>query len=341
MKFKFIVGVDMSKNWFNYCLMTNNLEILEEGKVDNDIESIDEFLESLFQQGHLSDHNDILLIMEHTGIYVQPLVDAWMGQSGKLTIVPATKVSQLLAGLDSWDEKTDKMDARRLAEYATRYPDKLKLWEAEKPGIMLLKRLQRLRSRLIDTINMLVVPINESKRFDPEEISIIIENSQSRTLIAAKEDLKDVERQLKELVNADKELKYFYDLINSVEGAGPVIAHEIILTTAGFEKFKPTDAKAYARYCGVVPLQKQSGVKKRRARNSKKANMVMKKLLTMGALALTKSKGELGQYYRRKKEEGKPHYCVINAMRNKMILRIFAVVRNGTMYQKNLNLNLE
>ena len=51
----------------------------------------------------------------------------------------------------------------------------------------------------------------------------------------------------------------------------------------------------------------------------------------MDALALTKSKGEIGQYYRKKKEEGKPNLSVINAMRNKMILRIFAVVRNRVM----------
>lgn len=341
MKFKFIVGVDMSKNWFNYCLMTNTLEILEEGQVDNNPHAIDSFLESLFKQGYLSDFEDILMIMEHTGIYVQHLVNAWLGQAGKLSIVHASKVSQFLGGLPSWEEKTDPMDARRLAEYAIRFTDKLDLWQAERRSIKLLKGLQRQRTRLVEIINILEVPINESKKFDPEYLSKTLEKNNKRTILAAKKDLKNVEKQLIQIINEDKELEHLFKLINSVEGVGPVIATEIIITTSGFETFKPNEQKSYAKYCGVVPLPKQSGIKKRRAKNSKKANMNMKKLLTMGALALTKSKGELGEYYRRKKEEGKPHYCVINAMRNKMILRVFAVVRNGTMYQKNLNLNLE
>jgi len=341
MKFKFILGIDISKEWFNYSLMTNALEILEEGEVVNTPEAIEEFLDSLYTQGYLDDLNQILMIMEFTGIYVQPLVNAWLGQAGKLTIVQATKVSQLLEGLQSWDEKTDAMDARRLAEYAIRYSDKLKLWQAEKPNIMLLQRLQRQRSRTVDTINILAVPINESKRFDPENLSSTLENNNMESIKVLKKELKNIERQLKELISNDPKLKQLYALIKSVEGVGPVIAAEILITTSGFEDFKPDQAKSYAKYCGVVPLQKQSGKKKRRARNSKKANRNMKKLLTMGAIALIKSKGELGQYYKRKTEEGKPHYSVVNAMRNKMILRVFAVVRNNVMYQKNLNLCLE
>ncbi|MCG8330357.1 MAG: IS110 family transposase, partial [Chitinophagales bacterium] len=39
-------------------------------------------------------------------------------------------------------------------------------------------------------------------------------------------------------------------------------------------------------------------------------------------------------------QEGKEHMSVVNAIRNKIILRIFAVVRNGVMYEKNLNHSL-
>jgi len=58
----------------------------------------------------------------------------------------------------------------------------------------------------------------------------------------------------------------------------------------------------------------------------------------MAATSLIGTKDELAQYYERKISEGKPHFLVINAMRNKLILRIFAVVRNQLMYQKNLNI---
>ena len=51
--------------------------------------------------------------------------------------------------------------------------------------------------------------------------------------------------------------------------------------------------------------------------------------------------GELGIYYQRKRAEGKPFLSVINALRNKIILRVFAVVRNQVMYEKNLNICLD
>ncbi len=60
----------------------------------------------------------------------------------------------------------------------------------------------------------------------------------------------------------------------------------------------------------------------------------------MGATSLIGTKSELAIYYNRKIKEGKAHFSVINAIRNKMILRIFAVVRNQTTYQKNINLCL-
>lgn len=340
MKFKFTLGIDVSKNWFNLCLMTNQYEIIAEEQVDNNPVAIDAFLDDLFSKGYLKDMNDIVMIMEHTGIYVQHLVNAWLAQSGKLTIVPATQVSQLLSGLDHYEEKTDAMDARRLAEYAIRYSDKLKLWQAKKANLKLLQALQRQRTRTKDAVNLLEVPIKESKKFDTKKLHKALKENHAEPLKALKQAIKNIDQQLNELINDDGQLKEFFKLISSVEGVGPVTAREILIATAAFNDFLPNQAKAFAKYCGVVPLQKQSGKVKRRARNSKRANRKIKPLLTMGATALIGTKSELGKYYKRKREEGKPHFSIVNAMRNKMILRIFAVVRNGVMYQKNLNLNL-
>lgn len=56
----------------------------------------------------------------------------------------------------------------------------------------------------------------------------------------------------------------------------------------------------------------------------------MKALINMGAwMALQRDK-ELKAYYDRKVEEGKHPLCAINAVRNKLIGRIFAVVNRGT-----------
>jgi len=55
----------------------------------------------------------------------------------------------------------------------------------------------------------------------------------------------------------------------------------------------------------------------------------MKKLLHMAALAVISKKGQLKDYYDRKVEQGKNKMSVINAVRNKLIHRVFACVRDN------------
>ena len=45
-------------------------------------------------------------------------------------------------------------------------------------------------------------------------------------------------------------------------------------------------------------------------------------------------KGELQDYYQRKVKEGKNKMLVINALRNKLIHRVYAVVKRGKKYEK-------
>jgi len=46
-------------------------------------------------------------------------------------------------------------------------------------------------------------------------------------------------------------------------------------------------------------------------------------------------KGDLQDYYQRKLGEGKHKMLVLNAVRNKLIHRVCAVVRRGEKYDKN------
>ena len=50
--------------------------------------------------------------------------------------------------------------------------------------------------------------------------------------------------------------------------------------------------------------------------------------------------GDLKAYYERKIAAGKNKMSVINAMRNKLILRVFACMRNNRVYQKIMSMLL-
>lgn len=343
MIFKLVLGVDISKKWFNFCLMNQQFEILEEGEVDNTPDEIFKFISQLLNSNLINSLDEVLLCMEHTGIYIQHLTHCWLQKQGRLTVVDAMKVSEHLAGRFGFEEKTDKIDARRLAEYAFRYSDKLKLWKTPNHTIVALKRFQRQRERLIIAINSLEVPLKESRSFDSIAICEKLHQNQQASVNALKTDLENLEKSINELIESDEELRHLFKLIKSVEGVGPVTAREFIIATEGFTKFTPKQAKSFSKYSGVIPVRKKmSGTSvKSKAKIPKRKHKKIKGLLTMGAHSLVGSKQELGKYYERKMQEGKHHLAVINAMRNKMILRVFAVVRNQSIYLNNLNVSLD
>ena len=95
-----------------------------------------------------------------------------------------------------------------------------------------------------------------------------------------------------------------------------------------FTLFK--SVKQFACYAGVVPFQNESGVVIKRAHVSKMASKKLKTALHMAALAAVRTESELKTYYIRKLAEGKNKMCVLNAVRNKILQRIWAVIERET-----------
>jgi transposase len=65
------------------------------------------------------------------------------------------------------------------------------------------------------------------------------------------------------------------------------------------------------------------------------ANKELKRMLHLGALTTIKNYSEFKHYYERKKEEGKQAMSILNAIKNKLVLRAFAVVKNERAYVDN------
>ena len=61
----------------------------------------------------------------------------------------------------------------------------------------------------------------------------------------------------------------------------------------------------------------------------------MKVLFHLAAMSAISTQGELRDYYLRKVEEGENKMALVNAVRNKIIHRIFACVRDQRKYEKN------
>jgi transposase len=341
MKFTFLIGVDMGKKSFNYCVRQAASVQMQEGVVKNDTSSILTFVDKLKASLAADDLSCCVLCLEHTGIYNAPLIHQWLAIGGQISVIAAHKISTLLAGDQGWDEKNDFIDARRIAEYGIRFADKLTPYKLKNNSLVRLGLLHRQRRRLLDAKHVLETPAAEAEDFLTQEEVALMNKHQQSTIQAMASDLNEIERTMDSIIKDDEELNTLYKQIISVEGVGPVTAREILIATEAFTKFTPDQAKSFARYAGVTPKDWSSGTSVRKRVVSKRANQRIKSLLTQGARAVATTKGELGIYYRRKRAQGKPFLSVINAIRNKIILRVFAVVRNQVMYEKNLNLCLD
>lgn len=108
-----------------------------------------------------------------------------------------------------------------------------------------------------------------------------------------------------------------------------------IAYTENFERF--TGGGAYGAYIGVVPYDHSSGTSiKGRSRVSHMANKKLKADLSMAAKASALHDPEMKLYYERRTALGKRHMSVMNEVKFKLVLRMFAVVNKGEVYGKNL-----
>lgn len=62
------------------------------------------------------------------------------------------------------------------------------------------------------------------------------------------------------------------------------------------------------------------------------ANKDLKKLLHLGAVSAIRNHAEFKQYYQRKQAEGKHNMSILNAVRNKIVLRAVAVIKKQEKY---------
>lgn len=331
MNFKYFIGLDISKKTLDFCLLKEGKALLHL-QTENSSEGIQAFIEQSEEQFDLN-LEESLFCMEHTGIYNYPVLDFLSEKQTSIWLESALHIKHS-SGLQRG--KNDKIDAERIAFYSYRNQDNVKLWQPTRQVIKELKTLTALRTRLINAKKQLKSSLQEGQHFLDKALQKKMQHCCQQSLKAINQDLAKVDQQLDQLIVSDEELNRLFNLITSIEGIGAVTAREVLITTNEFKDF--TEAKKYACYAGVVPFQHQSGTSIRgKSRVSHLANKTVKTLLHMSALSAIRNCEELRNYYQRKVAEGKNKMSVINAVRNKLILRIFAVVRKNQKYDKNYN----
>lgn len=335
---RFFIGSDVGKKEIHFTIYCEGKIILYKviNNKKNDLKRYIKSALSLIQSICANDNEyDVVVAMEHTGIYINKLIDILVKMEVKASVINAAKIKKT-AGLDRG--KNDKIDSKMIAEYAWRYYDELQIYTMMNPILEEIKTLSTERAKLVKTQSKLTQGREDQKEFLNRITSQFMAHNINSTLKMLERAIKNIEERIVELIKTDAELKENYDLAISVPGIGPVTAGALLSYTNNFTKFD--NAKQLGCYCGVVPFERSSGILKGKGQVSKKGNMVLKTLLTMGAWSICGSKNHFGQYYMRKLEENKKKSLAINNLRNKMLKTVFACVKNKAMYRYDYVHNL-
>jgi transposase len=303
---------------------------MQESEVENNPQAIKSYFQELKKKFKFS-YDQLIVCLEHTGIYCLPILDYLTASEIKACIEPALQIKKS-QGMTRG--KSDRIDARRIAQYAYKNRQELIFWKPQRTSIQKLKALLVLRERLVKTKVQMETPINETLEYIEESIrKMVIKNCQASIKALAKDIIK-VEKEIKLLIEKDALLKEQFEVIESIPGIGKITALNMIVSTGEFQRI--SEAKKFACYAGVAPFEHTSGTSLRgKTKVSKMANMTLKKLLHMAAMSAIQCNEELKVFYQRKVAEGKNKMSVINAVRNKLISRVFVCIKHNRKYQKD------
>lgn len=328
MNYHYFIGIDISKNTLDVAVYKGN-KFLFHVQVSNDPEGLKDVFKQFKQLPDFS-LTEVVFCMEHTGIYNQHVLRFLHEKHAHICLEAPAQIKQSL-GLQRG--KNDKVDAQRIAQYAYKNREELRLWKPQREVVQQLSYLATVRSRLIGVMGQFTVPGEEMLSFD-KKAGRQIQQHCNHSVKALKKDIKNIEKTIQEIIAADPELKRLFAIITSVEGIGSVTAVQMIVTTGEFKTIK--EPAQFACHAGVVPYKHTSGSTLRgKNRVSHKANKTLKALLHMCAVAAIRCDSGLSAYYHRKLEEKKHKMSVINAVRNKLVWRVFACVRDNRLYENN------
>lgn len=327
------LGIDVSKPWFDVSLLVvldHVKQTMITERFDNTAAGMKSFKKWLkVQQVSFDEHS--LLVIENTGIYHRLV---WRFCSTHHLQLHIGNAAHIKWSLGITRGKSDIIDSQRLCTYCYKQADELKLTPVLNPVFMKLKDLMTSRSRLVTQLHATKNYINELKYIHDLTLLATLEKAHKAAIDGIKKSIQQIEELINKIIAEDPDINDNYRLIKTVPGIGHLTAVYIICCTNNFGS--KISGKQLASYAGVVPFEHSSGISiKGKNRVHKMANKELKRLLHLCALTAIKYSPEFKEYFDRKKAEGKNGMLIVNAIKNKLVLRVVAVVNKKQPYVDN------
>lgn len=320
------IGVDVSKETLDVAVNDSK----EHHRISNGSEGFKQLMAWLksLQIGV----SDCWFVLEYTGGYEYRLIQFLQSKDIRFTCVPGLEIKKSL-GMQRG--KSDRLDAKRIAMYGSEKHLKLRPHKVCNASVTRLRQLLTQRSSFVKSRKAQEHRLKELCSMMDLNLGDELVRHYKQAVVFAERMILKTEACIKKLIESDTLMRQNFKLITSIPGIGNVNGWMTIAFTGNFERF--SDARKYGAYSGVVPYDHQSGKSiKGKSRVSHMANKLIKAELSMAAKASVQHDPEMRAYYNRRIGLGKHHMSVMNEVRFKLILRMFAVVNKQELYVKNL-----
>jgi transposase len=258
-----------------------------------------------------------LVICEATGGYEAALLDAMLDAGIAAHRADARKVKAFIRSFGIRG-KTDKIDAKAIAQYGAERASKLALWQKPAQSRQCLQSLVLTRADLVrDRVaykNRLAAPGAEPVKVMLREVIKCLDRQ-----------IATIEAKARALMASQPQLVRDAASLRAIEGVGPTIAMALLALMPELGTLNRRQAAALA---GFAPHPNQSGTRDgyRKARGGRPE---VKTTLFMGALSATKSRKPMGQFYQRLIAAGKKKKVALVAVMRKIIVIANAKLRKN------------
>jgi transposase len=333
MKVSHIIGADLSKKNIDFASHQSKTYL----RVENNSCGFQELTRWLKQQN--IDVSKVMIVMEHTGLYSHQLEQFLHEHAVKFTKVSGLAIKRSMGLIRG---KSDKQDAVRIAQYGYEKADRLIPAEPVAKNLERLQMLHSTRERLVKNRAGLMTAVQEYQEVCGLKNSDIIIQPQLQLIKNFDKQIQKLDDAMTAIVEQEKALNDNFHLLKSVKGVGKVLALATIIKTNNFTRF--ANARKFSCFCGTAPFENTSGTSIRgKTRISPLADKRMKTLLDLAAKSAIQYDKELRDYYLKRTANGKSKMSTINVVRNKILYRMFAVVKRQTPYKaswpNNININ--
>ena len=323
------IGVDVSKKTLDVALYRGKVD-WNDGhiKVDNSGSGYRELKKWLRLKN--AEKSRLRICMEATGLYTHDF-RSWLEQEGiTYYVVDPKRMHHFAPPLSIKgirQTKTDKADAFRIAIYCSLFHDSMEPSRLPSAAYFKLKRLLAERRQYVKQSVLYKQQLSDISIYD----TVSSRMRKEKEVGNLKDDIRQTDKEMKSIIDSDLAIKKNYDLLTSIIGVGIVVAVTAIVLTENFTTI--TNPRKYASYIAIAPFPHESGTSVRGAtRVSKQGFRQAKADLSVSVLNAITHDAELREYWLRKKAEGKHTGVILNAVKFKLVLRMFAVVKRGKAY---------